>query len=260
MEKGHYSVLRVSHLSQIGNFSIEQQKESIEAYATLHSIEITEHLAECGSGTTGERKQIQTLYRLISENRVEGILCYKLDRIFRNMKLSIDFISICVEKGIKIHSVAESISTDTPAGMFMVNCLLSVNQYAVDNIRSLVKGGLTTMARSGLKATGSVYGYERNEDKALGVVKSEAVVVSKIFKLYSQHQSLGKVAHTLNRQQILTRRGKSFSRMTIKNILNNKTYIGRIVHNGVETKATHPPIVSTRLWNRCNQMLSGDRG
>ena len=50
MEKGYYSILRVSHLSQIGNFSIEQQKESIEAYATLHSIEITEHLAECGSG------------------------------------------------------------------------------------------------------------------------------------------------------------------------------------------------------------------
>ena len=59
MEKGHSSVLRVSHLSQIDNFSIDQQKESIEACATLHSIEITEHLAECGSGTTGERKQIQ---------------------------------------------------------------------------------------------------------------------------------------------------------------------------------------------------------
>ena len=53
----------------------------------------------------------------------------------------------------------------------MVNCLLSVNQYAVDNIRSLVKGGLNTMAKSGLKATGSVYGYERAEDKSLKVVE-----------------------------------------------------------------------------------------
>ena len=70
MEKGHYSVLRVSHLSQIDNFSIEQQKESIETYATFHSIEITEHLAECGSGTTDERKQIQILYRLIEEDKV----------------------------------------------------------------------------------------------------------------------------------------------------------------------------------------------
>ena len=35
MEKGHYSVLRVSHLSQIDNFSIEQQKESIETYARI---------------------------------------------------------------------------------------------------------------------------------------------------------------------------------------------------------------------------------
>ena len=33
MEEGHYSVLRVSHLSQIDNFSIEQRKKSIEAYA-----------------------------------------------------------------------------------------------------------------------------------------------------------------------------------------------------------------------------------
>ena len=111
MGKGHYSLLRVSHLSQIDNFSIEQQKESIETYARFHSIEITEHLAECGSGTTDERKQIQTLYRLIEEDKVEGILCYKLDRIFRNMKLSIDFISTCVEKGIKIHSVASTSPT-----------------------------------------------------------------------------------------------------------------------------------------------------
>ena len=108
-------------------------------------------MAECGSGTTDERKQIQILYRLIEEDKVEGILCYKLDRILRNIKLSIDFIFTFVDKGIKIHSVAENISTDTPAGMFMVNCLLSVNQYAVDNIRSLVKGGLKTMAKSGLK-------------------------------------------------------------------------------------------------------------
>ena len=89
---------------------------------------------------------------------MKGFFATSLIVVFRNMKLSIDFISTCVEKGIKIHSVAENISTDTPAGMFMVNCLLSVNQYAVDNIRSLVKGGLKTMAKSGLKATGSVYG------------------------------------------------------------------------------------------------------
>ena len=113
------------------------------------------------------------------------------------------------------------------------------------------------MAKSGLKATGSVYGYERAEDKSLKVVESESVVVSKIFKLYSEHKSLGKVAESLSRQKIETRRGKPFSRMTIKNILNNKTYAGRIVHNGMETKGLHKPIVSTRMWNRCNQMLSG---
>ena len=112
------------------------------------------------------------------------------------------------------------------------------------------------MAKSELKATGSVYGYERVEDKSLKVVESESVVVSKIFKLYSEHKSLGKVAESLSRQNIETCRGKPFSRMTIKNILNNKTYAGRIVHNGMETKGLHKPIVSTRMWNRCNELLS----
>ena len=49
--------------------------------------------------------------------------------------------------------------------MFMVNCLLAINQYAVDNIRSLVKGALKTMAKSGLKATGSTPGCMRPEQK-----------------------------------------------------------------------------------------------
>ena len=55
MDKGYYSILRVSHLSQIDNFSIEQQKASIETYATFHSIGITAHLAERGSGTTDDK-------------------------------------------------------------------------------------------------------------------------------------------------------------------------------------------------------------
>ena len=45
-------------------------------------------------------------------------------------------------------------------------------------------------------------------------------------------------------------------KMTINNILNNKTYTGRIVHNGMETKGLHGPIVSNRWLNRCNQMLN----
>ena len=50
---------------------------------------------------TDERKQIQTLYRLIEDDKVEGILCYKFDRIFRNMKLSIDLISTLLEKALR---------------------------------------------------------------------------------------------------------------------------------------------------------------
>ena len=123
MKKGHYSVLRVSHLSQIDNFSIVQQKESIETYARFHFIEITEHLAECGSGTTDERKQIQILCRLIEEDKVDGILCYKLDRIFRNMKLSIDFSGCGLENSIILDLISCIFSSSINNSIFF-SCVM----------------------------------------------------------------------------------------------------------------------------------------
>ena len=43
------------------------------------------------------------------------------------------------------------------------------------------------------------------------MVESESVLVSKIFKLYSEHESLGEGAESLRRQKIETRVGKPFS-------------------------------------------------
>lgn len=112
------------------------------------------------------------------------------------------------------------------------------------------------MGRSGLKSPGSPYGHKRNVDKAPVVGKSEAGVVSKNFKLYSRNRTLGKAAHAMNRTQMLTRRGKSFSRMSNKTSLNNKTEIGGIVNNWVETKVIQKTIVLIRQWTRYNEILT----
>ena len=74
MEKGHWAVLRDSHLSQIGNFSIEQQEESFEAYATHRSIENIVHLENMGRGLRARKRKFEALYKFISESRVEGVL------------------------------------------------------------------------------------------------------------------------------------------------------------------------------------------
>ena len=74
MEKGHWAVLRDSHLSQIGNFSIEQQEESFEAYATHRSIENIVLLENMGQGLRVRKSKFEALNKFISEYRVEGIL------------------------------------------------------------------------------------------------------------------------------------------------------------------------------------------
>tara|TARA_Y100000588_G_C14079662_1_gene849613 strand:+ start:298 stop:711 length:414 start_codon:yes stop_codon:yes gene_type:complete len=75
-----------------------------------------------------------------SQSTESKVFSEKLDGIYRSTELSINFISVCLGKDNKIHSADENIFTDTPEGMFMVNCLLSVNRYPADNIRPLLKG------------------------------------------------------------------------------------------------------------------------
>jgi len=90
--------------------------------------------------------------------------------------------------------------------------------------------------RSGVKASGNCplgYRYfgKTAKDKIIIVVKQEAELVKHIYEKYLEFKSLGLLKEYCDQNNIVTRRGKQFSRQALYNILVNKFYIGLLSYN-----------------------------
>lgn len=81
--------LRISTANQIDNTSIETQREKIELYCKLNDYEIVKEFKDEGISAKNDhtREDYIKLMEFISheENKIDGIIVYKSDRIHRSL-------------------------------------------------------------------------------------------------------------------------------------------------------------------------------
>ena len=104
------------------------------------------------------------------------------------------------------------------------------------------------------------YGYHVGPRNRLELVPEEAVVVRYIYRLYLQ-DGLGirLIARRLNEEGLLTRRGRPWSMVTIRDILRNRAYLGTYQRLGVRVPGTHEALVSPDDFRRVQERLSDRR-
>ena len=110
-------------------------------------------------------------------------------------------------------------------------------------------------------------GY-RVEDHKLVVIDSEAEIVRSIFRRYAELGSVRLLKNNLDARGINSKAwtsasgrrigGKPFSRGALYLILQNRTYLGEIVHNGRSHPGEHPPIIDQVLWDTVQAQLAGN--
>ena len=72
------------------------------------------------------------------------------------------------------------------------------------------------------------YGFEREKGELIQI-EDEAALIREIFETVGSGISLIRVANDLNEREIPTKRGKIWMEGTIRNIIHNPVYVGRIV-------------------------------
>lgn len=112
---------------------------------------------------------------------------------------------------------------------------------------------------------GQVLGYEIV--KKLVVIEKESKVVKEIFLLREQKLSYKAIANVLNQRGEVTRTGKPFNAIAIKQIVENPIYLGKVNYTrsrnnegnykrrkgeveSVNVDAGHESIISQELWNK----------
>src|SRR5215472_14159192 len=110
-------------------------------------------------------------------------------------------------------------------------------------------------------------GY-RAEDRKLVVADGEAEIVRALFRRYADLGSVRLLKEELDARGINSKSwtiasgrrigGKPFSRGALYLILQNRTYLGEIVHNGRSHPGEHPPIIDQPLWDTVQAQLAGN--
>ncbi|PKG24279.1 recombinase family protein [Niallia nealsonii] len=261
-------------------YSIDAQLDTLQTYCKMHQKIVYKEYVDRGiSGKSMEgRYELQRLLLDAKNKEFDEVIVWKINRISRR---TIDLLKIVDDLnryGITFRSFSENFETETPMGRFALQMLGAVGELERNTIVDNVKMGMKERARTGQWNGGIVLGYhstksygdrKRNNSK-LETVPSEAAIVRKIFGLYASGKGLKAIANQLNHEELVTKRGNSFSTSAIKEILLNPIYIGKIRFNRYENwneqrrkgksdnpiivDGEHEAIISPELWEKVQHL------
>lgn len=215
---------RVSTLEQSRDgVSLDNQEHKIRAYAELKDMELVEMIVEEGkSGKTMNRQGLQKIINLINKKQIDGVICYKLDRLTRKTRDLLYLIEDVFSKNnIQFISLNENIDTSSASGKFFLTVMGAMAQMERDLIAERTIDALQELTRQG-RRLGSPdripLGFKLIKRKMakktdLVIDKSEFEKVRTIFNLRRQKLSLQAIGDKFGM-------GKS----TIKYILDNPFY------------------------------------
>ena len=216
-------------------YSLEVQKEYLEAFAKRESYEVFKIYSDEGiSAYSTRRPALQQLLADAKAKKFSLVLVHKIDRFSRNLKDLLMLVDELCSYGVGFKSATEPFDTTTSAGKLMFQQLGSFAEFERNRISERVFPGMVKGVQQGnwQGARFSPFGYTYNKQKKLlEIEKREANIVKLIYTMYLAGKSTHNISEYLNKKKYQTRTGKQFYNKFIGDILKNRIYTGKIVWN-----------------------------
>jgi site-specific DNA recombinase len=222
--------------------SIENQLLMCKEYVMAHFKDVNEediytYEDEGFSGKDTHRPQFQNMMTDLRKNHYDFLVCYKLDRLGRNLSDLVNIIDELNKLSISFISIKEQFDTSTPIGRAMMLFTGVLAQMEREQIAERVKDNMLMLARSGRWLGGTTpLGFNSKKDEAiawnnklktsyrLSVNENEMETVRFIFQEFLEKQSLSQLDTYFAQNKIKTRNGKEYQITTIRDILTNPVY------------------------------------
>ncbi|MDF2989306.1 MAG: site-specific recombinase, invertase Pin [Eubacterium sp.] len=189
------------------------------------------------SGGNTDRPQFQQMLKDAKLKRFEAIICYRLDRISRNVSDFSQLINELEKLGVSFVSVREQFDTTKPMGRAMMYIASVFSQLERETITERIRDNMLQLSKTGRWLGGTTPTGYRSEmvlsreangrevkSYKLVVVPEEAQLVQLIFEKYVALRSITQVEKYLAEKCITTKNGSLFGRFSIKFILSNPVY------------------------------------
>ncbi|MBD3762567.1 MAG: recombinase family protein [Rhizorhabdus sp.] len=249
--------------------SLDAQREACEAYILSQRHEgwtlVKDSYDDGGfSGGNMERPGLVRLLADVKAGRVNVIVVYKVDRLTRSLADFAKIVEVLDDQQASFVSVTQAFNTTTSMGRLTLNVLLSFAQFEREVTGERIRDKIAASKAKGMWMGGCPpLGYDV-EDRRLVVNNNEAEQVRHMMERYvalkTGHALLDELRETGYRtKKSETRGGIVFTRGPLFHILNNRIYLGEIVHRGVGYPGQHQAIVSQGLWDAVQRTMAEQR-
>jgi putative DNA-invertase from lambdoid prophage Rac len=136
MKAGVYA--RVSTIDQ----EPENQLAELRRYVQARGWTAVEYVDRGVSGAKDRRPALDRLVVDARRRRFDVLVCWRLDRLGRNLKHLITLIDELQALGVAFVSLAEGIDATTPAGKLQLHILAAIAEFERERIRERVLAGL----------------------------------------------------------------------------------------------------------------------
>jgi len=256
--------------------SIEAQREKGETYVNLYpekhwELVTTEYSDSGFSGGTLDRPALTRLRSDIATGKIDCVVVYRSDRLSRSIRDFLELMEVFDRHGVTFVSVSEQFDTSTPGGRMHRNMLLMFAQYERELIAERTRDKVHAARRRGqFTGGGLILGFDRHPDGGrLEVNDTEARRVRKIFRLFVEISSLVDTVKELNRRGWTLKKwttkagldygGGPFDVHSLRRMLSNYAYIGKVNFRGTIYNGEHDAIVEQETWQRVQELLKNGR-
>lgn len=264
--------------------TLRRHKAALLAYAERYGyqIEPEDIYEEVVSGESlFARPQMLRLMEAVANGKYEAVLCMDMQRLGRGGMYDQGFIldtfkssETLIVTPDRIYDLTKELDEEAAE----MQTFLSRSEYRM--ITKRLHRGTMQSVENGAYMANAPFGYRKvriNKLPSLEIVPEEAECVRRIFQLYAEGNGCTKIETIINAMGFHGRRGSRFNRNTIRLILSNPVYIGKIRWDRTSTIKTgigadrkkkvvynapeqwkiidghHPAIVSQELWDTVQQ-------
>jgi len=245
--------VRVSREEEAEGHSLNaQERECREYLASKPHWTLVKVFRETHSGKTAKRPEFQKLLDLVYAGQADAILTHRLDRFSRSLHDILTYFRELKSRNVILTFAKDEFDFSTEEGMLQFQILAVFADWYLRNLsRETKKGKRERVLVKGLHNNRLPFGYRKGEDGIAHPVPEEAAAIHEAYERYATGQTTdAKLADYFNQLGLRTRRARPFSKDSVREIMQNETYLGLVKYRGDLYPGQHEAIVSRELFDR----------
>ena len=265
--------------------TLSRHKEKLLEIAKSQRLPVTCIYKEIVSGETIEaRPEMQKLLKAVNDGKFSGVLCMEIERLARGDSIDQGIVARAFKfSNTKIITPVKTYdpSNEFDEEYFEFSLFMSRREYKTIN-RRMQAGRIASVKEGNYIGTYAPYGYKKVHDYeqrrfTLEPIPEEADTVRLIYDLYINHDmGYSKIATHLNNLGIAPKRIDTWGMASVKAIIENPLYYGKIRWNWRKSKKVivdgvvkkinpinddydvfdgcHQPLVSEEIWRQAESI------